>query len=208
MTTASSQDSRERVAELTDCRGRLPAHDERHDACLRREPHHERELHLERMLPHVRRRVLAHHRRGLDQRLGALTVERGDAERRLEAGAAKRRYAVEADEVRGPDQDDGVELVVSKQAVRIRGDGARVDQPGVRRNQRDEPAGCGRSVPGGRHVLIHRRYQRIGGSGIPAAGDRGLANGHLDSTRYLKKTWLKRRARERVGGVRRAKPLG
>ncbi len=170
------QNGAERVAQLAR-RGRLlPAHDERHDLDPRRDPQHERQLHLERVFARVSSRVVADNRRRLHQRLGAVAIDRRHAERRLEARSAKRRHPLEADKVRRPHQDDDVDRLLSQQAVRIGGHRARVHQPGVRRDQRDQMLGRARRVRRIGQVPIDGRAQRVGGSGIPAAGDRCLAN--------------------------------
>ena len=51
-------------------------------------------------------------------------IDRGDAERRLETAPGIHRHAVEADEVRRPDEDDDVEGARAQQPVGVRRDRA------------------------------------------------------------------------------------
>ena len=76
--------------------------------------------------------------------------------------------------MRRPDQYGDVEGAIAQQAIRVRGDRARVHQPGVRRDQRDELAlhvaldAC--------EMLIERRRERRSRAGIPASRHRGFPN--------------------------------
>ena len=140
----------------------------------------ERQLHLERVLAGVGA--------GYSRTIGDACindsaqsrVDRRDAERRLEARSTERGDAVEADEVRGPDEDGDVERRLAQQAVRMGGHRARVDQARRAARQRDQiaPARAARRRPQ-RGVRSTRRAQRWRRIRVPAPGDRCLANGHL-----------------------------
>ena len=170
----AAQNRRQRVAERARGVGVLIAHDERHDRRAGREMSEERQLHLEGMLAHVRRGVLLHRRRRLEQRARARLVNRRDAQRRLESARRIDGHALEADEVRRSDENRDVELPSAQQAVGVRRDRSRVHQPRVRRDQRDQIAGhVARRV---REVTIDRRCKLLRRTRIPASSNRRPAD--------------------------------
>ena len=89
----------QRVAERAGGVGRLMAHQQRDDRHIRRQALEKRQLHLERVLASVRRRMLTDDRRRAHQRGRALFVDRRDAQRRLEPAGRMNGNTVEPHEM-------------------------------------------------------------------------------------------------------------
>ena len=85
----------ERVAKRPRGLGGLKSHDQRNDLRFRGEALEKRQLHLERVLASVRRRMLTDDRRRAHQRGRALFVDRRDAQRRLEPAGRMNGNTVE-----------------------------------------------------------------------------------------------------------------
>jgi hypothetical protein len=176
---AAVQHVGERVAERARGFFGLVSHHERNDCRGGREALHERQLHLERMLASVRSRIFADDRRRSHQFRGARFVNPRDAERRLEAAPRVQRDAAEADVMRRSYENGDVEMSILKQPVRVCGNGTRVHQSRVRRDERDQVS---------TQIARGRPEMSIDGSGerrrrprVPRSCDRRLSNvGHFD----------------------------
>ena len=217
------QDRAERVAQLTRRLRGLPPHHERHDLRVGRHPPDKRQLHLERVLADVWRRVVAHDRRRPHQRLGAIGVDRRDAERRLEAGSAKCGDAVEADGVRRAREDDEIGGTVAQEPVGMGRDRARVDQArhAARPAPPDDPARAVRPPPQpGIHRPPRSALRRIRDTRCrrPLPSERSCVNAttYLRTSRSTSRASARahateraaRRARERVGESEGRSPSG
>ena len=87
--------------------------------------------------------------------------------------------------MRWPDEHDDVERVAAKQAVRVRGDGSRIDQTRVRGNERDEAFELRGVVAASlRETVVDRACQRSRRPGIPGARDRRRTDTHRRCTMW------------------------
>ncbi len=120
-------------------------------------------------------RVLANDRRRRRDGGGDLFVDRRHPERGLKSAGAHDRHAIETDEMRGPDEHDGVERAIAQKTVGVRRDRPRVHQPGVRRHERHHVAA--HVTRGVRQMAIDGSRERVGGARIPRARHRRTTYG-------------------------------
>ena len=130
-----------------------------------------RQLHLERVLARVRRRVLARDRHVAEDGRGVRLGHLHRPERRVERAARADGDAVERDVVRRSDQDGHVVVSAGCGTVGPGGHGARVHQPRVRRHETGH--GPARHGPDAGKVPIDGRSQRVRRAGIPRPGHGG-----------------------------------
>jgi hypothetical protein len=124
------------------------------------------------VLAGVRGEVFDHDGRRPGDRARAIGVDADGTERRLEHPRRVDRHAFEADKMRRPDEHRHVERPITEEPIGMRGDRARVDQAGVRRDDRGEIArhrSAGAS--GQRKMPVNRRRERRRRPRIPRAGD-------------------------------------
>ena len=173
----------DRVAKRERCVARLIPHDERNDRDPREHMRDEWHLHFQRVLAAVRVRpfndVAALVRNGS----GELFVDGNLTKRRLPLARRPDRDAAERDEVRRTDQDDGAAASRTRRFVRMRCDGARVSQAGMRSN---DGARCGNVVGDVRRVdvLVDFCRKAFGIARVPGAGHRRATDVHPTIVRY------------------------
>jgi hypothetical protein len=125
------------VEDLRHLRGRRVADHDGHEIEIAEHRLQERHVHLERMLHGMR--AVAHLReRQRAQLLDRRAIEAHRAEGRVEGHRRRQRDAVNVDAVRGTREHDSPHASAQRLQPRIHGgrDGARVDVPSVRRNDR------------------------------------------------------------------------
>ncbi len=84
--------------------------------------------------------MLAHNRRRRHHIRSARRIDARNTERRFEAARRHNRHAFETHEVGGTDENGHVETAIAQQAICVGGHGARIDQPGMGRNDGDQVA--------------------------------------------------------------------
>jgi len=135
---AAAQDRCERLREVPGRVRRLIAHHQRDDRRARRHSLQKRQLHLERVLAGMRRRVLTDDRRGGRQLGGAGRIDRCHAEGRLESAGRHDCDTLEPDEVRGSDEHCDINAAMPQQPIRVRGNWTRIHQSSMGRDESHE----------------------------------------------------------------------
>src|SRR5688572_26338501 len=151
------------------------SHDERHDLSVWKHAFQKRQLHLERMLAHVRRRMRSDLPRSDRDGICAVLGDGHGPERRLEGTALVNRDAIESDVVRRAHEHRHLDIASAKQTVGMRRDRPRIHEARMRRDNRDWIAR--RWFAGGLEVTVYFPCERFGLRRIPRSCDRGAANG-------------------------------
>ena len=137
---------------------RLLAHQQRHDRQVRQQAAEKRQLHLERVLARVRADRRVHDGIGRGDRRPRRRVDRDRPERRRERALGVERDAVEADEMRRPDQHGDVVSLRRRRLVGVGGYRPGEHDAGVRRDDGVDLAGGRRH--GGVEVPVDFAPQR------------------------------------------------
>ena len=106
------------------------------------------------------------HRRRGDDRAGTIGIDRRDAKWRVESAGRVDGHALETDKMRRTHEHGDIERAIAQQPIGMRGDWARIHQPGVRRDERHQlprglPIGAIRAgqlpIDGGRERIRRAR---------------------------------------------------